>query len=127
MLNRLVFRPVFYLACAALTLGTLSAAAQKPFHVLSRWVIGGEGGWDYVLADSTKHRLYVTHMTKVDVVDTTSGKVIGAVSGLTRCHGVVLSPDGKTGFVSDGGANVVVAFDTKHFCNPCKDPGWHQS
>ncbi len=98
----------------------LSASAQKSFHVESRWVIGGEGGWDYILAKAD--RLYIAHTGKVDVVDTKTGKLIGAVTGLTRTHGVVIAPDGKTGFVSDGGANQVVAFDTSSFATISKIP-----
>src|SRR5580692_8593265 len=82
-----------------------SVIAQKPFRIEQRWAIGGTGGWDYLAVDPTTHRLYIAHLTRVDVVDTTTGKVIGVVEGLTRCHGVVIAPDGKTGFASDGGAN----------------------
>jgi len=93
----------------------IPAFAQNPFKVEARWTIGGEGSWDYLTVDSAAQRLYIAHQTRVDVVDLTAGKVIGAVIGLTRCHGVVISPDGKTGFVSDGGANAVVAFDLNTF------------
>ena len=103
-------------ACAAaLVAVATSALAQTSFHVEHRWVIGGEGGWDYLTAEPAAHRLYLTHTNKVEVVDTNSGKVIGQVTGLTRAHGVVIAPDGKTGFVSDGGANQVIAFDTATF------------
>ena len=88
-----------------------SARAQKPYKVEQRWTIGGDGSWDYMLADARTHRLYIAHQTKVDVVDTETGKVVGTIPGLTRCHGIVILPDGKTGFVSDGGANSVVVFD----------------
>lgn len=118
MLNRLLPRLALSLLCT----GALAASAQKPFHLEHRWVIGGEGGWDYILADSAKHRLYITHMTKVDVVDTDSGKVIGAVTGLTRCHGVVIPAGSKVGFVTDGGANNVVAFDLTTFGTVAKIP-----
>ena len=91
------------------------AAAQKTFQVEQRWSVAGEGSWDYLTADAASHRLYIAHGTRVDVLDTTSGKVLGEVPGLTRCHGVVIAPDGKTGFVSDGGANKVVVFDTATF------------
>lgn len=87
------------------------AQAQKPFKVEATWKIGGDGSWDYLTVDSAAHRLYIAHKTKVDVVDMTTGKEIGTVIGLVGAHGVVLSPDGKTGFISDGGANAVVAFD----------------
>lgn len=107
-----------YLVAAAMLSGSLIASpafAQKAFHIEQRWPIGGEGGWDYLSVDSASHRLYLAHETKVDVVDTNTGKVVGEVTGLKRCHGVVLSPDGKTGFVSDGGANAVVMFDPQTF------------
>lgn len=106
----------------ALFFTTTSATAQKPFQIEQRWTIGGTGSWDYLTADTKTHRLYIAHQTRVDVVDTTTGKIIGAVEGLTRCHGVVIAPDGKTGFVSDGGANNVVAFDTSSFATLIKIP-----
>jgi YVTN family beta-propeller protein len=88
-----------------------SAASQQAYHVIDHWKIGGEGGWDYVTADPGAHRLYIAHGTQVDVVDTTTGKSIGAITGLHGVHGVALDPAGKLGFISDGGANAVVAFD----------------
>jgi DNA-binding beta-propeller fold protein YncE len=117
-------RAISSLTFAALTLvpsfSTMFATAQKPFQIEQRWTIGGVGGWDYLTVDSATHRLYIAHLTRVDVVDTTTGRVIGAVEGLTRCHGVVIAPDGKTGFVSDGGANNVVVFDTSNFATLMK-------
>ena len=106
-----------FLAASTLTsfVVTTSAHAQKPFRIEQRWTIGGTGGWDYIAVDSGAHRLYIVHQTRVDVVDIETGKVIGAVQGLTRGHGVVIAPDGKTGFVSDGGANNVVVFDPSTF------------
>jgi DNA-binding beta-propeller fold protein YncE len=106
----------------ALFAGVLSASAQAPFHVEHRWVIGGEGGWDYIHADPGAHRLYIAHSTKVDVVDTETGKVIGEVTGLTRCHGIVIPPGSKVGFVTDGGANHVVAFDLASFASVAMIP-----
>lgn len=96
------------------------AVAQGAFKVENRWTVGGEGGWDYVSVDSNSHRLYLAHGTRVDVVDTNDGKVIGAITGLAGCHGVVISPDGKTGFVSDGRANAVVFFDPATFATKGK-------
>lgn len=87
------------------------AAAQKPYSVQHRWTIGGDGGWDYLTADSGTHRLYLTHGTRVDVLDTDSGKVVGSIQGLKGIHGVALDDSGKYGYISDGGAGMVVVFD----------------
>ena len=88
-----------------------SAAPQQPYHVIDRWKIGGEGGWDYLHADPGAHRLYIAHGTEVDVVDTTTSKVIGAITGLHGVHGVALDPSGRFGYISDGKGNAVVVFD----------------
>ncbi|MBB5056325.1 DNA-binding beta-propeller fold protein YncE [Granulicella aggregans] len=110
------------IALSALFAVVSVASAQSPFHIEHRWVVGGEGGWDYIVADSGSHRLYIAHSTKVDVVDTDTGKVVGAVTGLTRCHGVVIPPGSKVGFVTDGGANRVVAFDLASFASVATIP-----
>ena len=91
--------------------GVVPAPGQKTFQVEQRWSVSGDGSWDYLTADGSAHRLYIAHQTRVDVLDTTSGKVVGVIQGLTRCHGIVIAPDGKTGFISDGGANKVVVFN----------------
>jgi DNA-binding beta-propeller fold protein YncE len=85
--------------------------AQKPYSVQQRWTIGGDGSWDYLTVDSAAHRLYIAHQTRVQVIDIDTGKLIGAIQSLTRCHGIVIAPGGKTGFISDGGANMIVVFD----------------
>ena len=85
--------------------------AQKPYSVVAHWKIGGEGGWDYLTADSKAHRLYVTHGTRLEVLDTDSGKSAGSITGMKGLHGVALDDDGKYGYLSDGRANAVVVFD----------------
>ena len=89
----------------------LFAAAQTPLQVTRRWLLGGEGSWDYMTFDGATKRLYIAHQTRVEVVATDSGASVGAIVGLTRCHGIVILPDGKTGFVTDGGAGNVAVFD----------------
>ncbi len=98
---------------AALQGGLLAApaAAQQPYKILDHWKLGGEGGWDYLLADPPAHRLYVTHGPRVEVLDTRTGKPVGAITGLHGTHGVALDTAGKFGYISDGGGNAVVVFD----------------
>ena len=48
--------------------------AAAAYHVVARWTIGGEGGWDYLTADAATRRLYVTHNTQVEVLDLDSGR-----------------------------------------------------
>ena len=96
---------------ASLCLLANPANAQTPYSVLTKWTIGGEGGWDYLTSDPKAHRLYVTHGPRVEVLDSDSGKVVGSIIGLKGTHGVALDGGGKYGYVTDGGANEVVMFD----------------
>ena len=100
-------------ACCLIAMSTVTqrAEAQAPYQVVDQWKIGGTGGWDYLLADGPAHRLYITHNSRVEVIDITNGKLIGAVTGLKSTHGVALDPDGKRGYISDGAGNAVVIFD----------------
>jgi len=99
------------IAICLLLLMASAAHAQKTYSIKDKWAIGGEGGWDYLTADPGAHRLYVTHGPRVEVIDTNTGKAIGAITGLKGTHGVALDNARKFGYISDGGANAVVVFD----------------
>jgi len=109
-LSSLLWLPV---AAAALASFSVSSAvsAQQPYHITDHWKLGGEGGWDYLLADPGAHRLYVTHGPRVEVLDAQTGKPVGAITGLHGTHGIALDTSGKFGYISDGGGNAVVVFD----------------
>jgi DNA-binding beta-propeller fold protein YncE len=97
---------------AVLTTNALSAESPAgTFEVVDHWKIGGEGGWDYLLADPTAHVVYVTHGPRVEIIDTNTGKVVGALTGFKSTHGVALDQTGKFGYVSDGAGNAVWVFD----------------
>ena len=105
-----VLRSLAALAACTLAVGAL---AQQPYQIVDHWKIGGTGGWDYLLADPGAHRLYVTHGPRVEVLDTDTGKTVGAITGLKGTHGVALDQENAFGYISDGGANAVVVFDRK--------------
>lgn len=97
---------------AALLLFISTAAfAQSGYHQLKKISIGGEGGWDYLIADGG--RVYVTHGTEVEVIDERKGEVVGKITGLKGIHGVALAPEFNHGFISNGGSNSITIFDLK--------------
>jgi YVTN family beta-propeller protein len=102
-------------ALALMAPGMMAHGADGPYTVLDKWVIGGTGGWDYLLADPSMHVVYLTHGSRVEVVDTNTGKAVGAITDLKGTHGVALDTGGKYGYISDGGANAVVVFDRKTY------------
>jgi YVTN family beta-propeller protein len=98
---------------AVLSLAAVSAAQN--YHVAEHWKIGGQGGWDYLLSDDGSHRLYIAHNSRVEVVDSATGKPLGAITGVKSTHGIALNPDGKVGYITDGAGNAIVVFNRADF------------
>lgn len=96
---------------AAMTFGLSFPLAAQTYKVTDHWKVGGQGGWDYLLSDDANHRLYVTHNSSIEVLDTKTGQHVGAVTGLKSTHGIALNPDGKVGYASDGAGNAIAVFD----------------
>lgn len=96
-----------------LLVGRMFAASNSGYHVAKEIPIGGEGGWDYLTVDSPARRLYVSHATKVVVVDLDSDKVVGEIPDTPGVHGIAVAPDLGKGFTSNGRANTVSVFDLK--------------
>jgi hypothetical protein len=59
---------------SAAVLVIAAAFAGENFKVLGKIKIGGTGGWDYLALDPVAGRVYASHGTLVEVVDTTAGK-----------------------------------------------------
>jgi hypothetical protein len=87
----------------------------RPFSILRSWTIGGEGTWDYLAFDATALQLFVTHEQVVQVVDVTTGKVVGEVTGLGEARDVALDDNGQFGYVTDGRNAEVKVFDRRSF------------
>lgn len=81
------------------------------YHVLRRFTLGGEGGWDYLTLDAASRRLYVSRGSHVVVIDADSGTPVGEIPNTEGVHGVALAPDLGRGAVSDGRAQSATIFD----------------
>src|ERR1700733_9756608 len=92
--------------------GTLAAAAPG-YKVVNTYKIGGDGGWDYLLADASARRLYISRATHVIVLDLDSGKNVGDIPNTTDVHGISLASEFGRGFTSNGRENTVTVFDMK--------------
>jgi YVTN family beta-propeller protein len=86
-------------------------ADSTAFTVLQRWKLGGAGTWDYLTLDSSAKRLFISRSTRVEVVSTESGKVIGTIPDTKGVHGFALAEDLKRGYTSNGKADSVTVFD----------------
>ncbi|HEY4416972.1 MAG TPA: YncE family protein [Verrucomicrobiae bacterium] len=85
--------------------------AEEPYHFIKEIPVAGEGGWDYLTVDPAAKRLYVSHATKVVVVDLSKDAVVGEITNTPGVHGIALMPKLNRVFVSNGRENKVSIVD----------------
>jgi DNA-binding beta-propeller fold protein YncE len=107
------------IAAATLPLGTLAQppaatpvqSTPGPYKVMKTVKAGGEGGFDYVYADSSGRRLYVPRLGpsgQISVFDLDTLAPAGIIPG--SGHGVAVDPASQHGFAT---SKPVVMFDAK--------------
>ena len=87
--------------------------ASSAYRITHTYVLGGEGGWDYVIPDPTQHRVFIGRQNRVMVVDEKSGKLLGEVAGIQGAHGRGSAQRSGHGFATSGNDASVVMFDLK--------------
>jgi hypothetical protein len=104
-------------SCALLGAIALANPPGSGYHLIKKVPLGAAPGggeyFDYVTVDSTSRRVYLSHGTEVKVLDADNYSVVGTVTGLKKCHGVVVLPKLGKGFITDGEAANVTVFDLK--------------
>src|SRR4249920_3217151 len=78
------------------------AFGSDEYQFVKEIPIGGEGGWDILTVDPTAHRLYLSHATKVVVVDLNKNAIAGEIADTPGVHGFVAVPELQRGFSSNG-------------------------
>src|SRR5215813_6096544 len=86
---------------------------QSGYKVLRRISLEGDGGWDYLMVDTMRERLFVSHGTIVQVVDIKSGKLLQTIPDTKGVHGITLAYDLNKGFISNGKDTSVTVFNLK--------------
>jgi DNA-binding beta-propeller fold protein YncE len=89
------------------------AADAASFKLIKTIPIPGEGGWDYVSVDEAGRRVFVSHTSRVEVLDADSGEIKGAITETPGVHGIAIAADLGRGFTSNGRSNNVTVFDLK--------------
>ncbi len=113
-MKRHLFRVVVRSGLACLLAVACACGAQaQTYKFLKAIPVGAEGGWDYLAVDTAAHRLYVTHATKVVVIDMVTDTVVGEIDGLPGVHGFAVAPDLGLGFASNGQENTAAVVDLK--------------
>ncbi|MGH7951134.1 MAG: YncE family protein [Limisphaerales bacterium] len=94
-MKKFIFPILFGLAVAV-------CRADGPYHFIKDIPIGGEGGWDYLALDSAAQRLYVSHATKIVVIDLSNDKIVGEITNSPGVHGIAIAPELGLGVTSNG-------------------------
>jgi hypothetical protein len=103
---------------AMASLSTVGMAQPSgPYKVLKSAKVGGEGGWDYIYADSAGRRLYIPRRgtqagdvkTRLSVYNLDTLELIGEIDGVGG-NGAAVDPKSGHGFTS---SRPVSMFDTK--------------
>jgi DNA-binding beta-propeller fold protein YncE len=80
-----------------------SALADGPYRILKTVTVGGDGGFDYITADSEGRRLYLARSGQTNrrllAFDLGSLKQVGELDGISA-HGAVVDPSNHHGFAS---------------------------
>jgi hypothetical protein len=103
-----------------LTATLASAQDSGPYKVLKSARVGGEGGWDYIYADSAGRRLYIPRRgsqpgadnpipTRLSIYNLDSLDLVGEIAGVGG-NGAAVDPKSGHGFTS---SRPVSMFDTK--------------
>ena len=93
-------------------MGTIcTPAADTQYHALKEIPVGGAGSFDYLTADASARRLYVSHGTKVVVIDLEKDSIAGEVSDTPGIHGIAIAPELKRGYTSNGREGKASIFD----------------
>ena len=100
-------RPLVLLPLAAVLL-----LAATSFHLVKKFPLTGEGGWDYLTVDAAARRLYVSHASQTHILNLDTGVELASIPG-KGVHGVALAPEFNRGFITNGTADTVTIFDLK--------------
>jgi hypothetical protein len=116
MNKKLVVWILCIVVCANISAQQLPQATDlpgRPYFLKKNWMIGGFSSWDFLKLDPSSLQLLIARGRVVQVIDIETGDVTGEIEGLEDAHAIVLDNLGRFGFISDGVANRVAAFDRR--------------
>jgi DNA-binding beta-propeller fold protein YncE len=89
--------------------------AETQYRFLKAIPVAGDEGWDWLSVDAAARRLYVTHASKVVVIDLDTDSVTGEIADTPGAHGFAIAPDLGLGFSSNGKESKASIVDLKTF------------
>ena len=83
------------------------------YKIENKFMVPGEGGWDYLSVDEATGRVFLSHGTVVNVVDEKDGKLLGTITDTKGVHGIAVANDLNKAFISNGRDSSVTIVDLK--------------
>ena len=98
-------------AASLLGASYVDAKSTADYELTAHYPLGAPNFWDYLTYDPAAHRLYASHITKVDVIDVNTGKTVGQIGPLKDSHGIAIVSSVGKGYADSGDDGIVVVFD----------------
>jgi DNA-binding beta-propeller fold protein YncE len=104
---------VFALSGAALSAPAATAAdrAAVDYELAHTVALGAPGSQDYLTFDPTSSRLFMSHATKVVVIDAKTHAIVGTIGPFHDTHGIALVTALGKGYADSGDDGVVKVFN----------------
>ena len=97
----------------SLLVATIVCRADGPYHFLKEIPVSGDTGWDYLSVDPAAQRLYVSHGTKIVVINLAKDMIAGEITNLAGVHGLAPVPELGRGMATCGRENKAAIVDLK--------------
>src|SRR5579871_113599 len=94
-----------------LFISTQLMAQDGGLKILKTIKLADDNRWDFLTVDAKNQRLFLSHQTKVLVIDIKTEKIITEIDNTAGVHGIALAPELNKGFISCGESASVVMFD----------------
>jgi YVTN family beta-propeller protein len=102
------------LAASSFCYAGLATAASELYRITQSIPLGSPEGWDYLTYDAATTRVYVAHGTRIDVIETGGGKIVGQVP-VGGANGVAVVAALGKGYAGSRTSHTIVIFDLKTF------------
>jgi YVTN family beta-propeller protein len=97
-------------------MSAISCVAQTTsYKTVNQFPLPGDEKWDYLYSDDQEGKLYVSHGSIVQILDETTGTILGTISGMKGVHGIAIAYGTGKGYISSGKDTIVTSFDTRSF------------
>ncbi len=102
-----------FCVCVLISIVVLKINAQTSanYKIADKIHIEGAVDWDYIKADASTDKLFVSNVTQVIVIDTKINKKIGTIPNTSGVHGIATASDKNKGYTSNGTDTTVTVFN----------------